>query len=200
MPEPPFSYAASNPVAWWLRRWGLWVAFFWGIAEATLFFIVPDVVVGAFAIFRPRRAMAAAGAAIAGALVGGLILYGVAAGLGSELRDVIEGVPGIPPEMVARSQSELAEHGGAALVLAPFSGTPYKIYAAEWAIRGRGLPALLAWTVPARAIRIVPVALIAAVVGTFGRNWLMQRSGRWLVGYGLIWTVFYVFYFRANGF
>jgi hypothetical protein len=87
-----------------------------------------------------------------------------------------------------------------ALVLAPFSGTPYKIYAAEWAIRGWGLPALLAWTVPARAIRIVPIALIAAVVGMLGRKWVMQRSGLWLVGYGLIWTVFYIFYFRANGF
>jgi membrane protein YqaA with SNARE-associated domain len=199
MPEPPFSYGASNLVVW-LRRLGLWLAFIWGVAEATLFFIVPDVVVGAVATFRPRRAMAAAGAAIAGALVGGMILYGLAAGLGSDLRDVVEGVPGIPPEMVARSQDELLEHGGLALVLAPFSGTPYKIYAAEWAIRGWGLPALLAWTVPARAIRIVPIALIAAVVGMLGRKWVMQRSGLWLVGYGLIWTVFYIFYFRANGF
>lgn len=199
MPEPHSSFVGSNPVELWLRRWGLWLAFIWGVAEATFFFIVPDVAVGASALFRPRRAMAAAGAAIAGALVGGLILYGVAAALGFELRDTIERVPGIPPEMVACAQSELAEHGGAALVLAPFSGTPYKIYAAEWAMRGWGLPALLAWTVPARAIRIVPVAVVTALVGMWGRKWLMRRSGLWLVGYGLIWTVFYIFYFRANG-
>jgi hypothetical protein len=37
-------------------------------------------------------------------------------------------------------------------------------------------------------------------VGMLGRKWVMQRSGLWLVGYGLIWTVFYIFYFRANGF
>ncbi|MGQ0847561.1 MAG: hypothetical protein ACT4OP_00310, partial [Actinomycetota bacterium] len=87
-----------------------------------------------------------------------------------------------------------------ALVLAPLSGTPYKIYAAEWAIRGWGLPALLAWTVPARALRIVPVALFAAGMGAILRRWLMKRPGLWLGGYGLLWITFYIFYFRANGF
>ncbi|MDP3984037.1 MAG: hypothetical protein Q8Q52_03405, partial [Acidimicrobiia bacterium] len=175
-------------------------SFLWGVAEATLFFIVPDVIVGVLALFRPRRAMAAAGAAIAGALVGGVLLYLVATWLGPELRDVIEAVPGIPLEMVTHAQGELVADGGAALVLAPLSGVPYKIYAAEWSIRGWGLPALLAWTVPARALRIVPVALLAAGLGSIVRRWLMKQPGLWLGGYGLIWIIFYIFYFRANGF
>lgn len=200
MPEPRFSSDGSDRLGSWLQLWGLWAAFIWGVAEATLFFIVPDVIVGALAILRPRRAIAAAGAAIAGSLVGGVILYLVATWVGSDLRDVIEAVPGIPPEMVTQAQSDLTSHGGAALVLAPLSGIPYKIYAAEWAIRGWGLPALLAWTIPARALRIVPIALVAAALGAMARTWIMKRPGLLLGGYGLIWIVVYIFYFRANGF
>lgn len=200
MREPRSSSGVSGRTVEWLDRWGTWSSFVWGVAEATLFFIVPDVIVGAVAVFRPRRALASVVAAIAGALVGGLILYVAARGGGAGVRSIIEAVPGIRPETVARVQAELDGHGGTALVLAPFSGIPYKIYAVEWSLRGWGLPALLAWTVPARAVRIVPVALLAGGAGFVLRRWLERRPDVWLRLYGLGWVAVYVVYFRANGF
>lgn len=86
------------------------------------------------------------------------------------------------------------------MVLAPFSAIPYKIYAAEWGLRGWGLLALLAWTVPARAVRILPVALVAAGSGLVLRRWVRRRPVVWLALYGLVWVAVYVLYFRANGF
>jgi len=200
MQEPYFSSGNDNRVVSWLARWGVWAAFAWGLAEATLFFIIPDVIVGAVSLFQPRRAAAAVGAAIGGAMVGGVVLVLVAQSLGPSLIEVIEDVPGIPREMVTAAQVDLDAHGGAALLLAPLSGTPYKIYAAEWGVRGWGLPALLAWTIPARALRLVPVAVLAAGVGLVLRRNLVRRPWLWLGLYGLIWTGVYVLYFRVNGF
>ena len=50
---------------------GITLAFFWGFAEGTLFFVVPDVVISLVAIVRPRSAWRHVVAAIAGALLGG---------------------------------------------------------------------------------------------------------------------------------
>jgi membrane protein YqaA with SNARE-associated domain len=60
------------------------IAFIWGLAEATLFFIVPDVYLGFVALFDWRRALRALAAPIAGAVLGGALMYALAAY--SELR------------------------------------------------------------------------------------------------------------------
>src|SRR5687768_13543988 len=64
------------------RRWSVpfvdvWLvaAMAWGFAEATLFFLVPDLVVGWIALRSPRRVLAPSVAASAGAVVGGLLVY-----------------------------------------------------------------------------------------------------------------------------
>jgi membrane protein DedA with SNARE-associated domain len=200
MRAPRSSSGVSGRIGEWLDHWGVWASFGWGVAEATLFFIVPDVIVGAVGLFRRRRALASVAAAIAGAVVGGFILYVAARGAGEGLRSVIEQVPGVRAETMARVRGDLEAHGGTALVLGPFSGIPYKIYAGEWGLRGWGLPALLAWTVPARAIRILPVALLAAGAGFVLRRWLYRWPEVWLGLYALSWVAVYVLYFRANGF
>ena len=51
-------------------------AFAWGFAEATLFFVVPDVWLTLIAVRRGLRpALVACGWALAGALAGGLAMY-----------------------------------------------------------------------------------------------------------------------------
>jgi membrane protein YqaA with SNARE-associated domain len=53
------------------------LALFWGFAEATLFFIVPDVLLSAIAVWRGRRsALHGTAWTIAGAVLGGLLMYG----------------------------------------------------------------------------------------------------------------------------
>ena len=182
-----------------LDRFGLWACFAWGVAEATLFFIVPDVAVGAVALHRPSRALAAAGAAVVGALVGGAALALVAGAVGADVLDVVRAVPGIPDRMVVASAADVEARGGVALLLGPAAGVPYKLYATHMALAGWGLPSLLAWTVPARALRIVPVALLCALVGRWARRPLARRR---LLGTGIYllpWYTLYVSYFLANG-
>src|SRR3546814_12347528 len=51
------------------------VSLLWGFAEATVFFVVPDVWISRRALSSWRAALRGCGFALAGALVGGVLLY-----------------------------------------------------------------------------------------------------------------------------
>ncbi|MGH9188470.1 MAG: hypothetical protein ACRD0Q_00325 [Acidimicrobiales bacterium] len=183
-----------------LDRLGLAACFVWGVAEATLFFVVPDVGVGALALHRRRRALAAAAAAIAGALVGGIVLILATRAAGPGVLDVLAKVPGVPDRMIVAAGAEVDQRGAVAMLLGPLRGTPYKLYAAQMTLKGWSLLSLLAWTVPARAIRIVPVALLSALVGRLLRRPVSLHPLIATGVYLLPWYGIYVAYFSNNGF
>src|SRR5687768_18406002 len=60
------------------------VALGWGFAEATFFFVVPDVWIGLLSLFSWRAGLRAVCSAVMGALFGGAITYGVGARLGRD--------------------------------------------------------------------------------------------------------------------
>lgn len=184
-----------------IERRGVTTSFVWGFSEATLFFFVPDIAVGAVALYGWKRGLRAAAAAIGGAVLGGLVMYAVARGAGPGIRGFLSGLPAIPDRFFGEASAAIAEQGGTSLIHAPARGIPYKLYASEWALGG-GNPVVLAlWTVPARAARIVPTALLASLGGVvwdrlFGR----ERRGFLLALYGLVWVAVYVVYFAKIGF
>lgn len=184
--------AVAQPT--WLDRSSLVLCALWGFAEATLFFVVPDVAVGAVGLFRPRRALLAAAAAVAGAVVGGISLCILGLTLGQEIRQVMDAVPAITPAMIDAAREGLLDRGGFAMFIGVSEGIPYKVYASEWAVLGWGLPALVAWTIPARAFRIFLVALVAAAVGALFRGSISRRPTGWGAAYSSLWITFYVAY------
>ncbi len=188
-----------NAVALVERR-GVRTSFVWGFAEATLFFVLPDVAVGAVALFGLRRGLKAAGAAILGAVLGGAVLYLCTRGFDSGVRDLLDALPAIPDRFFDQAASGIADEGGRAVVRGPSLGIPYKVYVAEWALTGRNLLALLLWTVPARAARIVPMALVSWLAGRVWRRLFgPDRTGLLLLAYGLVWVTIYVVYFSKVG-
>jgi membrane protein YqaA with SNARE-associated domain len=186
-------------LAGWLDRWGTATALGWGFAEATLFFVVPDAAVGAVALLVPRRAWRAALAAVMGAVVGGIALWIGAEVAGQTSRSVIDGVPAIPSSMFEDVRRSLATHGGAAMLIAPFSGIPYKVYALEMSLAGWSLPSLVGWTLLGRSLRLGPVAVALAAAG-----WLARRIGvpeRVQVAlYVAGWAALYATYWWLRGF
>jgi len=185
----------------YLQRRGDRVSFLWGFSEATLFFILPDVAVGAVALFGLRRGLRATGAAVAGAVLGGVALYLAARWTGPPIRMMLDQVPGVPTSFLTRVQHDVAEQGGLALFLGPTHGIPYKLYAAEWALSGRSLGSLLAWTVLARTARIGLFATIAWACGRLWRRWFgADRPGPLLLAYLAGWALIYIGYFITIGF
>lgn len=173
------------------------VSALWGFAEATLFFIVPDVYLTFLAIRGTRVALAGCAAAVAGALVGGVIMYRWGARDRSGVQAVLQRLPAIDDREVASVRESVERSGFGAVFLGPMFGRPYKIYAVEAGSRGMSLPVFLLISVPARGARFVAVTLLA--------SWLAHgpleawTEGSQLMLAAALWSVFYVFYFRVKG-
>lgn len=135
-------------------------ALFWGFAEATLFFIVPDMLLTAIAVKSLRRGMRACLWALTGALLGGSLMY--AWGIldpPQSVATVIQ-VPAIDEAMVEKVKEDLIQKGLPAIVLGPTQGIPYKIFATQSPTLGIGFLPFLLTSIPARLIRFVGTTLI----------------------------------------
>jgi len=76
------------------------IAALWGFAEATLFFIVPDVWLTVIAVWSPRKAAMACLFALLGALAGGALMYGWGYMAPGMALTTLERIPGIHPDML----------------------------------------------------------------------------------------------------
>lgn len=189
------------------------VAFGWGVAEATVFFVVPDAWTSYLALRRPGRGFATTASATAGALLGGSLVHGWAARTPPERSaDLARRIPAISVAMVTKVDRQMSEHGLPALMIGPFTGTPYKLYARSAGVQGLGLPGFLAWSVPARMTRFVMVTgAVGALVAVARRSGITdpgrglsrlpgmtpERAEKavFLVG----WGAFYTWFFRSVG-
>ncbi|WP_022869817.1 hypothetical protein [Yaniella halotolerans] len=174
------------------------VAAAWGTAEATVFFIVPDVWTSWRALHNPRRGMATTVSALAGALVGGATTYKTAQQMSPEdTEQVLTSIPGISAAMVADVERQLDEQGWSALVLGPTRGVPYKIYARTLAHGNESFGRFMALSVPARMVRF-----LAVTGGVAGLGKLADRMGVGSKGKAALflggWAGFYTWYFTLG--
>lgn len=168
----------------------------WGLAEATLFFIVPDVLLTRLALRSGRRAIVACGWTLAGALAGGLVMYGWGAGDPDRAMRVLDAVPAIDREMIERVGVEIADDA-AAMLLGPLGGVPYKIYAVQAGRHNVSVPLFLLISIPARGIRFVLTALIASAIATVVRRRFSQAACDRL--HAVFWVGLYAWYFWHFG-
>ena len=179
----------------WCSRHGWLVGLVWGLAESTVFFIVPDVGVAFIAAMSPRNWWKAAVTSIVGTLVGAVLVYlAVRFWLGAHARDLLLWVPGIHPVTLALASRHISDHGAAALLPAAFQGIPYKVYATQLALADVSLPALLLWTIPSRALRLIPVAAAAGGAGQVLQGSLRRHFRLWVGAYVVCWVAFYAWY------
>lgn len=172
---------------------GVALSFFWGLAEATLFFIVPDVLLSLVSIFSLRRVWRHIAAAIAGAVAGGALMFFWAQTNPDSARGAVEKVPFVTEAMFAHVDAGFRKSGMLALYRGPMTGTPYKIYALA-APKFASFASFVLATIPARGWRFILVSLFsAACAGVLRVRWnrSLGQLARW---HALAWTVFYVFY------
>ena len=179
-------------LAWMTQGPGTVLAFLWGFAEGTLFFILPDVALSFVAMFRPRRALLHMLAMAAGAVLAGAVMYTWSAHTPGA-RAAVAHVPAVSSAMFERAERDLNQHGIWAASLGPLRGIPYKVYAVEAPAHSALWPFLLV-TIPARLWRLVVVWL-----GFAGTGALLLKLGRaglspalhavfWIVTYAIYWA------------
>jgi membrane protein YqaA with SNARE-associated domain len=169
------------------------IAALWGFAEATLFFIVPDVWLSIAGRKKLAVGLIACFYSLAGALTGGVILYWWGSCDMEHAVRVIATIPAVSSRMIARVNAELHERGMLAILLAPLSGTPYKVYTIQAAASGIGFGAFVLISVFARLIRFMLVTVFC--------HYILKLTARLgVAAHGLVvllagWGVFYIFYF-----
>lgn len=176
--------------------WDNLVAAVWGLGEGTVFFIVPDVWLTWLALRDFRSAVVACLWSVAGALVGGAIMYSAGQLAAEDTIALVERVPAISPALVKQAAEQLNAYGYGAMFVGAFSGSPYKVYAVLAGAGQMGLPWFLTVSIPARLLRFL---LLVGVVSWLCRRPLAKvplgvRRGLHLSA----WTVFYIWYFAAS--
>ncbi len=170
----------------------------WGSAEATVFFIVPDLWTSWLALHNPRRGMTATFSALGGALAGGATNYLLTQRMDpEETEKILTSIPGISKSMIADVERELDEKGWSALVLGPTRGVPYKIYARTLAHGNAPFGKFMALSIPARMGRFLAVTGGVAALGKLADRQGLGSTTKTSLFLGG-WGAFYTWYFTAG--
>jgi hypothetical protein len=169
-------------------------AFAWGLAEATLFFIVPDVILSYIGLRRGVKAAARASIIAAiGAAIGGVIAYLWAVQDFGSAHETVLAVPAISEAMAARADAAMAANWFLAILLGPFSSTPYKLYAILAPHAGAPLALFALASIAARLPRFLIVSTGVALIGRGLTRWLNERQLLWVLAGA--WLIFYAAFF-----
>ncbi len=174
----------------------IWIGALWGLAEATIFFLIPDILISASALFSPRRSFAQMIAILIGALLGGALMYTAADKYPDETKSVVLSVPFVKDHTLDQAERELQDHGLWAMCLGSFSGIPYKTYAVN-APRHSTFELFMAMSVPARLLRFLATWSITSLLGMLFRRQIQASP---LVALGLLalcWIGFYTYYWSV---
>lgn len=176
----------------------LTIALVWGVLEATIFFIIPDVIVTYIGLKGYKAATYAAIASLFGALLGGVIMYVLGIYQFEVIAGFVEKVPAINETMMEEVKGSLQNEGLIAMILGPTKGIPYKIYAIYANQLGIGFISFILASIPARFIRFYLTGLLAAFFSVTVLPKLAKKAKVfiWLI----VWIIVYVIYFSVHPF
>jgi hypothetical protein len=171
--------------------------FLWGLFEATFFFLVPDVYLTA-AVFKSgaRKVIPVFLCCLAGALLGGGLVYFLAFWQPVKIFTWLEHVPGISGRLIQQVQFF---HGSGSVFKGMFQGIPYKLFAAAWREKKESFFIFILISLAARSARFILSIAVAAFLNGLGmklvKGW---RKWRW-AGYSFFWFSVYYVYFNIYG-
>lgn len=179
----------------WTRgdsRWAI-AAFAWGLAEGTLFFIIPDVLLSFSAVQRPRKSLVHLASIVLGALLAGQIMFAWASRDPEGAVHTVDQVPFVTEKVIARAEADY-ERVGIQRHARATSRTPYKTYAVV-APRHSSWWSFGMMTIPARAERLVVTWTMFAAFGILVRLKSVGSTAWvnatiivfWVVVYAMLW-------------
>jgi membrane protein YqaA with SNARE-associated domain len=178
-----------------LRKHALDIAaFIWGVAEATLFFFVPDVLLSYIGLKNGVKDAARASLIAAiGAGVGGAIMALWSLSDPAAARAAVLAVPAISEAMAQRAAEAVQHNWFVATLLGPLTSTPFKLYAILAPHAGASVPVFALAGVIARLPRFLAVSIGVALIGRVLAPTISPRMQTWLLAGA--WVLFYAVFF-----
>lgn len=177
-----------------ISRSAIVYAFLWGFFEATFFFIVPDVFFGFTALFIPLFGILHGIVSIFGSMIGGIVMYRLALHYPLTLTNFLSQIPGINEQMVSEVYANLQHMGFKALFLAPWRGTPYKIFAVGAGVFKLNFLHFILLTFPSRLLRILTITITVSALGRIFKTSLQKHTQKWCIFYVVFWILIYLMY------
>jgi hypothetical protein len=171
--------------------------FWWGLAEGTAFFIVPDLWITFATLFSLRSGAVAWLFSVIGSGVAVVCIYVLTAALGLDYLAFLELIPGISAALIKSVGASLAASGLPYTPWLVLGRVPLKLYAGLAFDSGLPLVPVLAWTAFARMARIAPTYLLAAAFHIGFRRRIDAQPIAWTGALALFWVAFYVLYFSV---
>ena len=171
------------------------LAVVWGLAEATIFFIVPDVLLTYLALKDPRRATKACLWALAGALVGGTAMFCWGAYDIDSAEKLLERIPAIDGNLLNEVERQVEVSGARATFIGPIAGRPYKIYAVYAGGKEVDFLTFFLISIPARLLRFILLTWITWWVASKLLAKLQTQTRAFILSG--IWIAFYSWYFSV---
>ena len=163
----------------------------WGFAEATLFFILPDVLLSYYALNKKGQLIRLSVIALIGALLGGTLMYCWGQYHFATAYEWVESVPAINDELMVMVKRQMQSSGMWSIMIGPLQGLPYKTFAAQAYVSGISIEAFLLISIPARLLRFLAITYVARWIVRGLLNNLQRKSlvtvwaGVWILVYGL---------------
>jgi hypothetical protein len=193
---PPAARPANHLTGWLADPRWRWLAFAWGAAEASFFFLVPDMWLTLVALVAPRRVWAHLAAAMAGALLVGALMFQWSASTPSA-RSFVATVPRVSASMFDQADADLRAHGALGAVAGPARGIPYKVYAVQAPRHAITLGAFVTASVPARLWRMLLMVMVFAAIGAALRKF---GKSRWAIAlHAIFWITSVTAYWLSIG-
>lgn len=182
------------------RSRDLTIAAVWGFAEATLFFVVPDVWLGWLALRQGKLAWQGMIAALLGAVIGGILVAGICAEMrASTSAKVMDAIPAISGSTIQDVDMAVQRDGSKSMLEGPVKGTPYKLYARAIGIQEGGPTfGFVGWSIVARALRWVIVIPLFLGSAAAIRRWTPLSERRIRMIYAAFWIAFYAWYLASK--
>ncbi|GMR16356.1 MAG: hypothetical protein BMS9Abin31_0686 [Gammaproteobacteria bacterium] len=169
----------------------------WGVAEATVFFIVPDVWLSIVGRNKLRVGLIACFYSLAGALIGGVFMYYWGSTDQHSANQFLDKIPAINSELIKDVNHQLIEQGLVAVLFGPLSGTPYKIYAVQVAGQGLSIWIFMLISIIARLMRFTLVTSLCHYALKIVNRVIDKKYNLKILLAG--WFAFYLFYFTVMG-
>lgn len=176
----------------------MFAIFIWGFSEATLFFIIPDVLLSFYAIQTKsiRKVSIANLVCVFGAMVGGTLMYMLSQSDVDTL-SILLNIPAIHSHMVEHAENQLSSNVFTALITGPLFGVPYKIFATV-AHEYTNLFTFLVVSIPARLARFAAISALSYILSHIVFKQLELKK-KYLIWFS-VWIIGYSAYFIAVGF
>lgn len=175
-----------------------YISFFWGMAEATFFFFVPDIWLSYIALQNPKEAYINILYAVCGAIIGGIMMYWAGMFYFDSMLSVMHEIPAISHTLTDHVGSQMTDQSlFFNLVTGMFTGVPYKIYALYAGQMEIFLALFIVSCIVARAARFLVVTSASHGISMVLKRKISPRGVIYI--YLGVWIIFYMSYFYVMG-